>query len=250
GYVYIFDFNSGEELARFQVNTRAAHQPVFIDRDSFIIAGAEGCITVIKKNSIINRIYPGSVITTRPAVDGHIVYFGTGNGYFMACDIYDGKIYWSYKLRHSPAGRVFLKGKNVYFGVNDNNFYALVKETGSFRFLFKNTTPPSGEHLRVGKNLAYVTRGGKIRLLNSSGTLFWDYQAQSGLTTVPTHQNQNLLLPLSNASIDIISSVSGEQKLTLGLESDPVSRAFFVDKDLLSVITENGLIYSMFINWQ
>jgi len=245
--VYHIKISDGALLQQIHMPA-GADSAQFLDPVSFTVSSSSGEIFTYKNNTQFAGLKTSSVFSCAPFPFGDTVYTGQKDGQISCYDLFSEKLNWSCRLSAPPGGNILAGGKNIFFGTEDNFFYALDKKTGSFDFKYNNNYPPTEDHIWIDDKIVYATTDGFLRMIDQHGAFYWEHQLQSPLCAPMRYQNSTIIAPLRNSSITLLSYKDGTELMTLRLNSPAAAAPVYTERNMLDVLTLDGLLTTFYLN--
>jgi outer membrane protein assembly factor BamB len=122
--------------------------------DDFDIDVEDFSVKKIRKFDRMRMVGRGGSVTTIPAFDDGVAYYGEANGYVFAVTCENGRVLWRFKTNDIIFGcSPVVRGGKVFIGSYDYNFYCLDSKTGKEIWKFRTGDrvfgPPNADNETV-----------------------------------------------------------------------------------------------------
>ncbi len=256
GQFYAISPDNGRILWTFPVHAETLAPPT-VDRGSvYFQSGADLVYSVDastgKQNWLYNRQSASSLsirATTRPTVDGDLVYAGFSDGFIAAINRNSGALQWEKKLSRNLRFKdvdstPVIDGNTIYISSYDGSLYALDKATGNVAWELEEGgyTP-----VTVNKDVLYfaTTTGNVYALDKATGRKIWTNKLTRGIGTQPVLLGNYVIYGESDGNLVVADSRTGSELSKFapgrGILATPLANK---DNEIYFIST-NGNLFSM-----
>ena len=176
-------------------------------------------IQVIAANNKLNwKFETQGRIYSSPLIDGHLLFFGSGDSCFYAVNKTTGKKAWDFRTKGAIHSSPETSGKMVYFGSADGYLYALNKISGRLIWKFKS----EGEKMldmwdyylsspKCDDGIVYWGSGdGHLYALDCiSGILIWKFQSGNMIHATPVISDNKVYIGNYNGNFYALNCKDG-----------------------------------------
>jgi outer membrane protein assembly factor BamB len=135
----------------------------------------------------------GSSVESSPAIDGGVVYFGSGSGDLHAVDVATGAVKWKYNtnkdLGIGESSPAVVNGV-VYVGDLGGVLNAVDAATGKMKWTFKTNAEIKSSPVVAGNRILIGSYDGHLYALDTAtGKLAWKYGTDNYVHATPSVWN-------------------------------------------------------------
>lgn len=142
--------------------------------DGVVYAGSDSLYAFNADTGVLFWTYPVPASDT-PAVDGGVVYVGSGDGNVYALDARTGALQWKFPVANFDADGLTVADGVVYVG-GGGNVYALDAKTGTQRWKY-NAGGDLVHSPAVANGIVYVGTLNLLALNAKTGALLWTFES-------------------------------------------------------------------------
>ena len=149
GHLYAFDIKTGAVKWKHRVALGVGSDPVFDDRDVFVITIDDQLLSLKKdsgrlewsfrKEGVIRHLFPKAA----PLVEGERLYVASGDGHFYALQKRTGRVIWQTNLDAGIYTSPTMAMDLYYVITRNKTLYRLGKKNGEIKGSFSIPTGPS-----------------------------------------------------------------------------------------------------------
>ncbi len=149
GHLYAFEQKTGAFKWKYKVEIGVGSDPVFDDRDVFIITVGDELLSLRKDSGELNwSLKKEGRVRNRlpkaaPLLDSQRLYLGSGDGHFYALDKKTGQVIWNKALGKGIYASPAMTTHLIYVITLDKILYRLDKKSGDIKGSFPIPTGPS-----------------------------------------------------------------------------------------------------------
>jgi outer membrane protein assembly factor BamB len=256
GQFYAISPENGRILWTFPVHAETLAPPT-IDRGSvYFQSGADLVYSLDastgKQNWLYNRQSASSLsirATTRPTVDGDLVYAGFSDGYVAAISRTSGALQWEKKLSRNLRFKdvdstPVVDGDTIYISSYDGSLYALNKTTGNVLWELEE-----GGYTPVTANkdvLYYATTTGNVYALEkATGRKIWTTKLARGIATQPVLLGNYVVYGESEGNLVVSDSRTGSELSKFAPGRGILATPLVNKNNEIYFISTNGNLFSM-----
>ena len=175
GEVYAFDVDSGTiEWSYGFLDSAYVSE---LDDNVIYVGSGDACYALdVETREILWSYETDGPISTSPAINDDIVYFGSWDGNVYALDSDTGDFKWKYETGWGIDTTPAFSDELVYVGSNDNNFYCLNAEDGELEWFFNCKSAIHSSPTIYGDYVFFGSDDGRLYALEKeTGDLMWSF---------------------------------------------------------------------------
>ncbi len=149
GHLYAFDLKTGAVKWKYKVALGIGSDPVFDDRDVFVITVDDELFSLKKdsgrlewsfrREGLVRHFFPKAA----PLLDGERLYLASGDGHFYALDKKTARVMWQTGLGAGIYTSPTMAADSLYVISQDKTLYRLDKKNGEIKGSFSMPAGPS-----------------------------------------------------------------------------------------------------------
>mgnify|MGYP001389452485 CR=1 FL=1 len=159
-------------------------------------------------------------IESTAAVVAGKVYVGTLDGRFLAVDLTDGELLWTFdvgaEVKSSPA----VGGGQVFFGDEDGTFHALDAQTGTENWTFAAAAAITSSANLAGDRVVFGSYDNRLYCLSATeGSLLWKVQTKGYIHASPALFDAAVVTAGCDGKLRLVDLIDGGELTTIDLGS-------------------------------
>ncbi|MBI1371613.1 MAG: PQQ-binding-like beta-propeller repeat protein [Phycisphaera sp.] len=203
-YLHCIDAETGEPVWKYETSNFINGTPV-VAEGMTMFGGCDGLIHVVSvaDGKKVREIEIGGYVIGSAAAFGPTVYVGHYGNEFVAADIREGKILWTYKDRSFPfASSPAVTDTQVVFGGRDKQVHCVNRADGKRVWRFGTRGQVDSSPVIVGDKVVVGSSDGRLYILNlKDGTQTWSYEVGDAITGSPAVVNGLIVVGCDDGNV-------------------------------------------------
>ncbi len=186
--MYCLDIQNGNTVWTFESDNFINGAPAIYDNKA-IFGGCDALIHIINltDGSETGNITAEAYIAGSPGIEGSQAYIGNYDGAFMAADLKNRVLLWTYENDGEPFfSSPAVKGNCVIVGSRDMYLYCFQRDTGTVNWRFKASDDIDSSPVICDDKIIFGSSDGFLYIIDmKQGRQLWSFEVGSPITAAP-----------------------------------------------------------------